>query len=141
MSLYRKKEIEKYAVYQKMKCIEEHGFIWEVLDCTNGDKYPVVGLIVLERKMSRYAFVLGSDVDFEIALERCITEMLQGKTIDTLAQGMQKVAFEKVCSNTFDWNLEKPSDYYDFVDNYINNSGNSPIYLFYKDNRETRFCS
>ncbi len=132
-----KKEIEKYAVYQKMKCIEEHGFIWEVLDCTNGDKYPVVGLIVLERKMSRYAFVLGSDVDFEIALERCITEMLQGKTIDTLAQGMQKVAFEKVCSNTFDWNLEKPSDYYDFVDNYINNSVNSPIYLFYKDNRET----
>ena len=44
---------------------------------------------------------------------------------------------KKVCSNTFDWNLEKPSDYYDFVDNYINNSGNSPIYLFYKDNRET----
>ena len=86
-----KKEIEKYAVYQKMKCIEEHGFIWEVLDCTNGDKYPVVGLIVLERKMSRYAFVLGSDVDFEIALERCITEMLQGKTIDTLAQGLSLI--------------------------------------------------
>ena len=131
-----KKEIEKYTIFRKMKCIEEHGFAWEVLDCTYDNKYPVVGLIILERKMSKYAFALGADVDFEIALERCITELLQGKAIDTLNQDMRIVDLEKVCSNTSNWNLENPSDYYDFVDNYINNSGNIPTYLFYKNKSE-----
>lgn len=131
-----KNELKKYSFYEKMRCFEERGFIWEAVDCTNGNKYPVVGLIVLDRSKSKYLFVLGADVDFEIALERCITELLQGKTIEKLIHSMKIIDFENIGKEEVNWLLEGESDYYDFVDNYISNSGNNPVYLFFENEKE-----
>lgn len=129
----KKSEIQKYKISEKLTYIEKQGLEWAVLDCTDGGKYPVVGLMVLDCSMSRYAFVLGADVDFEIALERCITELLQGRSIENLRYVLKKIDFIKGCEKEILWSIEEQSDYYDFIDNYISNSGNNPFYLFLKD--------
>ena len=59
--------------------IIDKGYKIVVKDLTLGNKIPVVGLLVFNSNMTRYAFSLGSDVDFDIALQRCITEMFQGE--------------------------------------------------------------
>lgn len=129
----KKSEIQKYKIKEKLIYIEKQGLEWEVLDCTDEGKYPVIGLMVLDRSMSRCALVLGADVDFEIALERCITELLQGRSIENLRYALKRIDFINACEKEMFWSIEEQSDYYDFIDNYISNSGNNPFYLFLKD--------
>ena len=49
-----------------------------IKDCTLGGIYPVVGVLVINKYRTRYQFRLGSESIFSIALERCLTEILQG---------------------------------------------------------------
>ncbi len=113
-----------------MHNFEKEGYCWEALDCTYNNRYPVTGLLVLDKKRSKYFIVLGADPDFEIAFERCVTELLQGRKIEDLALYMRPIDFEKIGNNKIEWSLESSSDYYDYIDNYIMNGGSSPTYLF-----------
>ena len=125
----QKEEMRQYAFFDKMQCFEERGFVWELLDCSCNDQYPVAGLLLLDKKRLRYAIVLGADVDFEIAVERCITELLQGRKLEQLSKYMKLIDFEGIGDKTIDWSVEAQSDYYEFIDNYIANCGKNPIYL------------
>ena len=126
----RKESLSQYSFVEKMQCFEELGLKWELMDCTNEGRFPVVGLLVVDRKNMRYAVVLGANVDFEIAVERCVTELLQGRNIQNLAKThMKPIDFEKFGNQTINWDVEQQSDYYDFIDNYISNNGQHPVHL------------
>ena len=131
----RKEGLLRFPFYGKMRCVEEAGYIWELIDCSYNGRFPVVGLIILDRKKSRYAIALGSDVDFEISVERCITELLQGHDLKQLSMHMRPIDFRVIENDDVDWQVEKQSDYYDFVDNYISNHGKNPFYLFLETER------
>lgn len=49
-----------------------------VKDCSLGEGFPVVGLLVINAKKHAYTFRLGADCSMEIALQRCFTEIFQG---------------------------------------------------------------
>ncbi len=77
-------DIEKTNSYIKLKQLSEMGYSYQVKDCSLNGKYPVVGLLVFNSEKTKYLFTMGSDPDFDIALQRCITEMFQGLDSDTL---------------------------------------------------------
>lgn len=51
-----------------------------VKDASLGGVFPVVAVIVENREGTKIGVDFGSDPDFQIAVQRCITELFQGKT-------------------------------------------------------------
>ncbi len=81
--------IEKFpkvkVMYEKLK--KSKGYVCKLLDCSMGGKYPVAGLIILQKNTGKFGFKLGAHPDYGIAMERCFTEAAQGMDIYTYAQG------------------------------------------------------
>ncbi|BEQ15342.1 hypothetical protein FAK_24080 [Desulfoferula mesophila] len=50
-----------------------------VKDCTLDGKIPVLAVILIDHERDRFGLDYGCDPVFEIALERCITELYQGR--------------------------------------------------------------
>ena len=73
------------GMYEKLK--KSEGYVCKLLDCSMGGKYPVAGLIILQKNTGRFGFKLGAHPDYGIAMERCFTEAAQGMDIYTYAQG------------------------------------------------------
>lgn len=59
--------------------LEAEGYEYEIKDMSLGRNFPVMGLILTDSKSGRKMVRLGSDPDQSIALERCVTEIFQGK--------------------------------------------------------------
>jgi len=51
---------------------------FRIKDCSLGQNLPVIGLLVEDKEKGLYDFHLGADPSPITALERCLTEMLQG---------------------------------------------------------------
>lgn len=63
---------------------DEYGMEYFVKDYSLGEGFPVIGLLLFNKDKSKYIIHLGADLNPEIALERCYTEIFQGYTADTL---------------------------------------------------------
>lgn len=89
--LIRNIDISSYPLTQKNKkmlaFLKQMGFEYYIKDCSLG-KYPVIGFLLLDKKHNKYTFTMGSDTSFNIALSRCITEMMQGVNFKELRQKM-----------------------------------------------------
>lgn len=81
--------LENFPKVQKMmeKLQEKEGYVCKLLDCSFGGKYPVAGLIILQKNTGRFGFKLGAHPDYGIAMERCFTEAAQGMDVYDYAQG------------------------------------------------------
>ncbi|GKX27639.1 hypothetical protein SH1V18_01190 [Vallitalea longa] len=79
---YLKKFPLPYKMIQEIEEIENYEVI--IKDCSLGGKYPVVGLIIIDKNTQKYFCKFGCHPVFEIALERTLTELLQGKQLDNL---------------------------------------------------------
>jgi len=79
--------IERYPnIYKMIKELEQRGqFKVIVKDCSLGQGFPCVGIIFLNKKHGTYFVKFGVHPIFEIALERCMTELMQGRKIDDLS--------------------------------------------------------
>jgi ribosomal protein S12 methylthiotransferase accessory factor len=64
--------------YETIQRIRELGYHVEVKDCTLGGRFPVVGVLFFDSCGDQYHFHLGSYPLFDIALERCLSETVQG---------------------------------------------------------------
>lgn len=53
-----------------------------IKDGSLGGKYPVVALIIVDKVRQSYGVKFGAHPEFEIALERAVSEALQGKTLE-----------------------------------------------------------
>lgn len=89
--------LQKLKSFLLLKKIIELGYQPIVKDCTMDGKYPVVGIILLNPARTKYLFSLGADPNLDIALQRCITEIFQGKSFN----------------NAFDNKYMVPINYYD----------------------------
>jgi ribosomal protein S12 methylthiotransferase accessory factor len=81
-------------LYKVIKEIEKEGR-YKVLikDGSLGKGYPVVVLIIIDKERQSYGVRLGAHPEFEIALERTLSEAFQGKTIDVFT-GLSFLRFD-----------------------------------------------
>lgn len=66
----------------RLERLKAEGFLYDVKDMSLGRGFPVVGLLLTNTHNGTTMFRLGADLDPEIALERCLTEIYQGRTED-----------------------------------------------------------
>lgn len=89
--LIRNIDISSYPLTEKNKkmlvLLKKKEFEYYIKDCSLG-KYPVIGFLLFNKKHNKYTFTMGSDTSFNIALSRCITEMMQGVNFKELKQKM-----------------------------------------------------
>ena len=117
---------EGTSVYDELNFIKNNLNIEIIIkDCSLQKEYPVVGILFIDKINQRYNFKLGADFVPHIALERCLTEILQGhENIPTLPL---KIFDLKI--NTLRNQIEESIDY-NLQKIYINHSGYWPISLF-----------
>jgi ribosomal protein S12 methylthiotransferase accessory factor len=61
--------------------IEKYNLMVEVRDCSFSGKYPVAGILVVNAE-GQYFVKFGAHFTFEVALERCFTELFQGRSME-----------------------------------------------------------
>ncbi len=69
------KELDTYSILKK---ITDQGYGIIIKDCTLNGNFLVLGLVILDKTRDQYFYAFGADPIFEIALQRCITEVFQG---------------------------------------------------------------
>lgn len=73
------------TAYKTLTDIRLAGYDAFVKDCSLGEGYPVIASVVIDRRTHAYEVHVGSSPVFEIALQRSLTEMFQGRSIDDVA--------------------------------------------------------
>ncbi len=69
------------ALHELIKRIENaSGYRIYVKDASLGKGFPVVSIVMVDIKKQRYHVKFGAHPTFAVALERCLTELLQGYT-------------------------------------------------------------
>ena len=76
-----------------IKGLREAGFGILVRDASLGGRYPVMNVTLLHPKDQGVFASFGAHPRFEIALERALTELLQGRALDALA-GFPEAGFD-----------------------------------------------
>lgn len=77
--------IDRYPRIQKdIEELREHGFPIIVKDASLGGRFPVICVLLLNPEDGGCYASFGASCRFEVALERTITELLQGRGLDQL---------------------------------------------------------
>lgn len=115
-------------VMEGIKELEAHGFPIIVKDASLGGKFPVMNVTLLNPKDGSCFCSYGAHPKFEIALERTLTELLQGRSLDKLdvftpptfdseavADSLNLEAHFIDSNGLVHWNFFKETADYDFV--------------------------
>ena len=70
---------DQFQTIQNIENLHE-GYKLRVMDFSLGRNLPVIGVLLIDTQLQRYRLQLGAHPLFGIALERCLTELLQGYT-------------------------------------------------------------
>ncbi|MDR2572377.1 MAG: YcaO-like family protein [Oscillospiraceae bacterium] len=116
-------EIQEQKIINIIKILKEAGLSVVIKDCTLGGVYPVVGVLLFNNNKTRYQFRLGSESVFSIALERCLTEVLQGHNVESFKRDSMLPVEYQFCNNekSLRENLSKTSK---------NGMGQFPVSIF-----------
>lgn len=71
-------------IQEAINKLEAHGYPILVKDASLGGKYPVMNVTLLNPKEGTAFCSYGGHPKFEVALERTLTELLQGRSLDKL---------------------------------------------------------
>lgn len=71
-------------IAEAIRELEGHGYPIIVKDASLGGKYPVMNVTLLNPKEGTVFCSYGAHPKFEVALERTLTELLQGRSLDKL---------------------------------------------------------
>jgi len=86
--------VNQYSAVQKAKQeLEQEGFIIQVRDASLGGEFPVMNVTMIEPGSGRCLASFGAHPNFEVALERTMTELLQGRRLDSL-DGFHQPSFD-----------------------------------------------
>ncbi|KJR96973.1 MAG: hypothetical protein VR65_26440 [Desulfobulbaceae bacterium BRH_c16a] len=66
--------------------LAENGFIVRVKDASLGGRFPVICVLLADSVSGGTYAAFGASCRFETAIERTLTELLQGRTLDSLRQ-------------------------------------------------------
>lgn len=130
------KEIENITSAKLIKKIEEKGYKCFVKDFTDGGKYPVLGLVILDNTMNKYIVSLAADLDINICLQRCITEIFQGRSFPLLFKNNLINIFDK---STFFYNSKNKNCGINYQKAVSDNSGAYPIKIFSSKTTDGRY--
>ena len=77
--------LQKYPkLYDTIQFIRQnYNYMVIVKDLSLGRGYPVIGTIILNRKGRTFGFRLAAHPSFEVALERTLTEAMQGRKLES----------------------------------------------------------
>ncbi|MCU7940419.1 MAG: YcaO-like family protein [gamma proteobacterium symbiont of Bathyaustriella thionipta] len=115
--------VELYPrVLEAITELEKEGFIIEVKDASLGGRYPVISVLMMEPDSGRCLASFGAHPSFEVALDRTITELLQGRRLDSL-DGFQTPCFD----------AEAVADPVNLETHFIDSSGLISYDFFKKD--------
>ncbi|WP_410211090.1 OsmC domain/YcaO domain-containing protein [Aquirhabdus sp.] len=105
--------LDKYpSILAGIKALEEQGFPILVKDASLGGKYPVMCVTLMNPRTGGVFASFGAHPNFEVALERSLTELLQGRSFEGL-NDLPQPTFE---SNA----VTEPNN---FVEHFIDSSG------------------
>lgn len=125
-------DISGYPLNKKtkllLKKIRKAGYKYYIKDCSL-NKYPVVGFLLLNDNETKYTFTIASDYSFDIALTRCITEMLQGYKIKEIKNKLLEKKNLQELNNRYQKNYLS----YNWLKCFNNNIGYLPTGFFCND--------
>lgn len=132
VSLIQESELKNLAAYKMLYEIRNKGYEWNVIDCTDGGRFPVLGVIIWDKLKENYIFVMGADLDMDICIQRCITEMFQGRNFNFLFRKYLKSKYDIYQ----DKELECNEEYHKAV---TSNDGRVPYHVLYCNKYSTQW--
>ena len=107
--------------------LEEHGFHLRVCDASLGGQFPVISVTLINPKDGSVFASFGAHPCFEVALERTVTELLQGRSLEMLDD-----------FHAPSFNLDEVSDPHNLEAHFINSTG-LVSYEFFKQEGDYDF--
>jgi ribosomal protein S12 methylthiotransferase accessory factor len=115
-------------VVEAISKLEQHGYHLRIADASLGGHYPVMSVTLINPKNATVFASFGAHPSFEVALERTVTELLQGRDLDQL-DGFQSPSFD----------LDEVADHHNLETHFIDSSG-LIAYDFFKNKPDHDFC-
>jgi len=114
-------------IQESIEKLEAYGYHLRVCDASLGGVYPVISVTLINPKDGSVFASFGAHPCFEVALERTVTELLQGRSLDML-DDFQAPSF----------NLEEVADPHNLEAHFINATG-LLSYEFFKEKSDYNF--
>ena len=125
-----KSVMERYpSIQASITKLEEEGFPIYAFDASLGGKYPVICVVLLNPNNGTCLASFGAHPNFQVALERTVTELLQGRSLkdldvfsppsfnnDDVADHANLETHFIDSSGLISWDLFKQTPDYDFAD-------------------------
>lgn len=99
--------------------LQGHGFKATVYDASLGGRFPVVCVVLFNQGNGSCCASFGAHPIFEVALDRTLTELLQGRTFSDL-DNFEAPVFE----------LEQTADPVNLVSHFVDSTGLLPMQMF-----------
>ena len=99
-------------IKQAISELVNHGYHLRVADASLGGRFPVMSVTLINPKDGSVFASFGAHPCFEVALERTVTELLQGRGLDQL-DGFQSPSFD----------LDEVADHHNLETHFIDSSG------------------
>ena len=107
--------------YSSLKELQADNLKIECYDASLGGKFPVVCVVLFNQSNGTCFASFGSHPIFEVALDRTITELMQGRTFSDLDN------FDEP-----DFDLERTSDVVNLESHFVDSTGILPMQMFRK---------
>jgi ribosomal protein S12 methylthiotransferase accessory factor len=121
--------LDKYPqIVEGIKALEQQGFPILVKDASLGGQFPVMCVTLMNPRNGGVFASFGAHPSFEVALERSLTELLQGRSFENL---------NDVPAPTF--NSQAVSEPNNFVEHFIDSTG-VVSWRFFSAKAEVEFC-
>lgn len=117
-------EFKGFEIYNKLIHLKTLYAVC-VKDCSLGLGFPVIGLLLIDKKNRSYTFRLGADYNIITAIERCYTETFQGENAT------------KHIFKTFD--IKNESDFSQYIKCKRNGTGRFPHCVLKKSSEHHKF--
>lgn len=90
---------EKTGIRCLVNEIEQHGrYRVSIRDCSLGRGLPVTAVVITDCKNGKFGVHFGCHPSFEVSVERCLTEALQGKNLESAAS-MNEIGDSHLCNS------------------------------------------
>lgn len=120
--------LQNFAAYRMIKEIRKEAECELMIkDCSLGTGFPVIAAVLTSKKSHKYIVKFGAHPVFEIALERTLTEMLQGR----------KIA-DAVTASAVSYSIQETRAY-DNVHNVLKNASGKYHYRFFGKEEDMKF--
>ncbi|WP_105168374.1 OsmC domain/YcaO domain-containing protein [Pseudoalteromonas sp. T1lg23B] len=124
-----KSVLDKYpSIVAGIKGLEEQGFPVVVKDASLGGQFPVMCVTLMNPKTGGVFASFGAHPSFEVALERSLTELLQGRSFEGL-NDVPKPTFNSMA-------VSEPEN---FVEHFIDSTG-VISWRFFSAKHDYEFC-